>query len=118
MRVALAPDGTIWAQGNDREVTVFRQFSKSGKTLRAVVPPSEIANRNSLVNSINVFEAVGDQIVWYYGTSRQHIAISTADGAVVKTNDLPLPNTESFSGGAIGPKGELFASAANGETWT
>lgn len=136
MRVAFAADGTIWAQGSEirprapgeaprqtlgealkSDAAVFRQFSRSGKLLRAVVPQLEIANPDALITGSSVFEAMGDRIVWYSSIARQHISVS-ADGAVVKTNDLPLPNNEELSGGAISARGELFASSRNGSTWS
>jgi hypothetical protein len=134
--VALAPDGTIWTQGTEirprapgepsrqtlaealkGDAAVFRQFSRSGKLLRTVVPQSEITDPLGLTATRNVFEAVGDRIVWYSSTSRQHISIG-ADGAVIVTNDLPMPNNEEVTGGAIGARGELLASSVNGSTWS
>lgn len=134
--VALAADGSIWTQGSEirprapgeaprqtlgealkSDAAVFRQFSKSGKLLRAVVSQSEIADPNALHSGSSVFEAVSDRVVWYSGIARQHISIA-ADGAVVKTNDLPLPNKEELSGGKFGAQGDLFASSQNGSTWS
>ena len=136
VRVALAADGSIWAQGSEirprapgeaprqtmkealkDDATVFRQFSKAGKLLRAVVPQSEMIEPIALMAGVSsFFEAVGEGVVWYSSVSRQHFSIA-ADGAVVKTNDLPLPNNEVLSGGAFGARGELFASSQNGATW-
>ena len=136
-RVALAADGSIWAQGSEirprapgeaprqtlgealkGDAAVFRQFSKSGKLLRAVVPQSEIIDPAALTNTVSsVFKAVGDRVMWYSSVARQHISIA-ADGEVVTTNDLPLPNKEELSGGTFGAQGELFASSQNGSTWS
>ena len=136
-RVAIAADGSIWTQGSEirprapgeaprqtlgealkGDAAVFRQFSRSGSLLRAVVPQSEIMEATALMNTVSrVFEAVGDRVVWYSSVARQHISIA-ADGAVVKTNDLSLPNHEELSGGAFGARGELFASSQNGATWS
>ena len=136
IKVALAADGSIWTQGSEirprapgeaprqtmkealkDDATVFRQFSKAGKLLRAVVPQSEMIEPIALMAGVSsFFEAVGEGVVWYSSVSRQHFSIA-ADGAVVKTNDLPLPNNEVLSGGAFGARGELFASSQNGATW-
>ncbi len=136
VRVVLGADGTIWAQGMEMrprapgepsrktmaealkgDAAVFRQYSRSGKLLRAVVSQSEITDPLGLLATRNVFEAVGDRIVWYSSLARQHVSIG-ADGAVVMTNDLPMPNNEQVTGGAIGARGELFASSVNGSTWS
>lgn len=135
-RVAVAADGTIWTQGSELrprapgeasrktfgeamkgDAAVFRQFSRSGKMLRAVVPQSEIVDPNALNTTTSVFEAVGGRIVWYSDISREYIAISP-DGSVARVKDVSLPNNEKLSGSGINGQGEIFASSVNGSTWS
>jgi len=135
-RVAFAADGTIWTQGSEirprapgeaprktfaeamnGSARVFRQFSRSGKMLRAVVSQSEIQNPEAVYSPSSMFEAVGDRIVWYSDLSRDYIAIAP-DGSVSRVKNLALPSNEKLSGYAINRQGEIFASSVNGSTWS
>jgi hypothetical protein len=135
-RVAFSADGTIWSQGFEikpravseapraslaaalrPDAAVFRQFSRSGKLLRAVVSQSEIGEADALITPHSVFALVGDRIIWYSGASRDYIAISP-DGSVTKVANLALPNGEELSGSAVTTPGEIFVSARNGSTWS
>jgi hypothetical protein len=135
-RVAFAADGTIWTQGSELrprasgeapsktlaeamkgKCGVFRQFSRSGKMLRAVIPQPEISDPLALNSPMSVFEAVGDRIVWYSDVSRDYIAIAP-DGSVAREKNVALPNNEKLTGSAINRQGEIFASSVNGSTWS
>jgi hypothetical protein len=135
-RVAFAADGTIWAQGTElrprgsgeaprktfteaiqADAAIFRQFSRSGKMLRAVVPQSEIRVPDALNSATSLFEAVGDRIVWYSEVSRDYIAIAP-DGSVVRVDDLALPSSEKLTGSAINREGEMFVSSVSSSTWS
>jgi|GEM_PF-4916168 len=85
--------------------------------LRAVVTQSEIGEPLALSSVTSMFEAVRDRIVWYSDLSREYIAIAP-DGCVDRVKNLALPNNEKLLGSAIGPQGEIFASSANGTTWS
>jgi hypothetical protein len=135
-RVTFAPDGSIWSQGFELQpraageaprasmaaalrpdAAVFRQFSRSGQLLQALIRQSEISAPYSLTKHQNIFGSVGDRIVWYSGTTREFIAISS-DGSISKVANLALPHAEELSGSAITSSGDIFASTRNGKTWS
>ena len=136
VRVAFASDGTLWTQGREHkpraegeaprksmaetlkpDAAVFRQFDKTGKSLRSVHPQSEMDVPIALISSTSVFTAVGDRIVFYSSEARQYIAI-LADGTVTHVKNVSLPNDERESGFAVTEKNELYISSTNGSSWS
>ena len=136
VRVAFASDGTLWTQGTERkpraegeaprktmaetlkpDAAVFRQFDKTGKSLRSVHPQSEMDVPIALISRGSVFTAVGNRIVFYASEARQYIEI-LADGKVTHVKNLSLPNDEQESGFAVTEKNELYISSANASSWS
>ncbi len=136
LRVAFASDGTLWTQGREYkpraegeaprktlaetlkpDAAVFRQFDKTGKSLRSVHPQSEMDAPVALWSSSSVFTAVGDRIVFYSSEARQYIEI-LADGTVTHVKNLSLPNDERESGFAVTEKNELYISSRSASSWS
>ncbi len=126
--LALAADGSIWTAGAvhvtskespPADLGLFRQFDRSGKLLRSIVPQAGKEDAVAMASRMNVFAVLKDStVLWYSAAQKQLISVSK-EGAVNRITDLALPADQTLiTGFGISADGVLYASARGRETWS
>lgn len=134
-RIAGSRDGTFWVAGYEttpppadgaarrtlteavrKDVSVFRQFDKSGRLLRSSVLHSEFKDYLSLMHPTSVFVETNDRILWYSSKSGQLIMIF-ADGTFDQKKISVLHPDEIETGFAVTSTGEVLISTTGKSSW-
>jgi hypothetical protein len=125
MRIAAAPDGTLWSVGSESmtktvsaDAAVIRHFDKSGRTVNSLIQQSTIAHTAYLEGILNSVRASNDRIAWYCvgfddHTTGRYVEISL-DGKLLTDISVRLPNNSlayQITGFALSDKGDAFLSA-------
>jgi hypothetical protein len=116
-RVAVAPDGTLWAAGSEAaqpvsnvfapNAAVLRHFHRSGQILGSFVPQSTFQDPIRLVGPYSFLRASRDRIAWYLAQGR-YVEISLDEK--VLTDILTLSPKPEVGGFALTDRGEAFVS--------
>lgn len=125
LRIAAAPDGTLWSVGSESmtktpspDAAVIRRFDKSGRTVSSLIQQSTIAHVAYLEPILNSVRASSDRIAWYCvgfddHTTGRYVEISL-DGKLLTDISIHLPSNSlryQITGFALSDEGDAFLSA-------